>query len=129
MPVSVAEKLEGYMRRSLWKGKINVKCLNKVSWDIVCARYPASGLNLRWLSLKNVGHLFKWVWRISSPDTNSLWKFYCVLKLGISICHSFRDNSLSIFHLFGRVLPRLALLMRTFGSFICLMSHLRCTMD
>lgn len=34
----------------------------------------------------------KWIWQISNPDANSLWKIYCVQNAGILSWHSMTDN-------------------------------------
>lgn len=82
MPTTLVTKLAGYMRRFLWKGRIDGRCLNRVSWDVICSPYSVGGLNLHHLPLKNTSLLYKWIWRIRDPDVNSLWKFYLCYQCG-----------------------------------------------
>ena len=73
IPKSVIEKIISIQRRFLWNGKPDQKAQALVRWEIVQLPKSLGGLNVGNVLNRNLGLLFKWVWRFFH-EQDSLWR-------------------------------------------------------
>lgn len=70
MPVTVAHKLEAFIRRFLWGGTDHSRKTHWVCWNVICKYKADGGLGLVDMKLKNRAMLNKWLWRFASEKDN-----------------------------------------------------------
>lgn len=73
IPKGVVEKIIKLQRSFLWAGSPEIKALPLIRWDIIQLPKGKGGLNVTNLLLRNLGLLFKWLWRFFE-EPNSLWR-------------------------------------------------------
>ena len=93
IPQGVIDRIVTIQRRFLWSGSGEKKSLALAKWEIVQLPRDKGGLNISNLLYRNLGLLFKWVWRFfSEPD--SLWKQIIQAKYKYSSTVSMKELSI-----------------------------------
>ena len=73
IPKGVIDKMVSIQRRFLWGGCTDKRALALVKWAVVQLPKDKGGLNISNLLFRNLGLLYKWVWRYFREPT-SLWR-------------------------------------------------------
>lgn len=73
IPKGVVDKIVKLQRRFLWAGSLEKRALPLVCWDTIQLPKRKGGLNVSNLLLRNLGLLFKWIWRFFE-EPNSFWR-------------------------------------------------------
>ena len=90
MPQGVIEKITRIQRDFLWSGGLEKKSLALVKWEIAQLPRDLGGLNIGSLLGRNLGLLFKWLWRYHE-EPQSLWRLTIQAKYGYSECYRMWD--------------------------------------
>ena len=73
MPQGVIDKITQIQRNFLWSGGVNKKSLALIKWSFAQLPKIFGGLNIGNLLSRNLGLLFKWIWRYFQ-EPKALWR-------------------------------------------------------
>lgn len=87
IPQGVIDKIISIQRRFLWNGQVDHKAQAMVRWELVQLPKILGGLNVTNLLNRNLGLLYKWLWRFFQ-EQDSLWRQ--VIQAKYNLAPSFR---------------------------------------
>lgn len=73
LPKLILKRIQGYMARFLWCGRIRGPCHFKVAWKTCCLRKDEGGLGFKELLSWNDSAVLLQLWRIITNKDDSLW--------------------------------------------------------